>query len=62
MKQKLRCGTPSFLMSNLEGLCVFIKFIVCCLLFWITVKILVEVIQFPIEVSGFFLGRFIGFL
>ena len=51
-----------FLMSNLEGLRIFIKFFVINLLFWIAGKILIEVIQFPIKVSGFFLRRFIGFL
>lgn len=51
-----------FLMSNLEGLGIFVNLFVGSLLFWITVKILVEVIQFPVQVSGFSLGRFIGFL
>ena len=51
-----------FLMSNLEGLGIFVNLFVGSLLFWITVKILVEVIQFPLQVSGFSLGRFIGFL
>ena len=51
-----------FLMSNLEGLGIFVNLFVGSLLFWITVKILVEVIQFPVKVSGFSLGRFIGFL
>ncbi len=51
-----------FLMSNLEGLRIFIKFFVINLLFWIAGKILIEVIQFPVKFSGFFLSRFIGFL
>lgn len=51
-----------FLMSNLEGILTFIRFLVNSLLFWSPVKILVEVIQFPVKVSGFFLSRFIGFL
>ena len=49
-------------MSNLEGLRIFVNLFVGNLLFWIVVKVLVEVIQFPVKVSGFFLGRFIGFL
>jgi len=40
-------------MSNLEGLRAFIKFFVSNFLFRIAVKILVEVIQFPVKVSGF---------
>lgn len=51
-----------FLMSNLEGILTFFIFLVNSLWFRITVKILVEVIQFPVKVSGFFLSRFIGFL
>ena len=51
-----------FLMSNLKGILTFFPFPVNSLLFWSTVKILVEVVQFPVKVSGFFLGRFIGFL
>lgn len=51
-----------FLMSNLEGLRIFIKFFVINLLFWIAGKILIEIIQFSVKVSGFFLSRFIRFL
>ena len=51
-----------FLMSNLEGILTFFHFFVSSRLFLSTVKILVEIIQFPVKVSGFFLGRFIGFL
>ena len=51
-----------FLMSNLDGILTFIRFPVNSLLLWSTVEILVEVIQFPVKVSGFFLSRFIGFL
>ena len=32
------------------------------LLFWSAVKILVEIVQFLVKVSGFFLGKLIGFL
>ena len=52
----------TFFMSNLEGLCVIIQFFVNSLRFRIAVKILIEIVQFPVKVSGFFLGRFIGFL
>lgn len=52
----------TFFMSNLEGLRIFVNPFVGNLLFWIEVKILVKVIQFPVQVSGFSLGRFIGFL
>ena len=51
-----------FLMSNLEGILTFFRFPVSSHLFWSTVKILVEIIQFPVKVSGFFFGRFIDFL
>lgn len=51
-----------FLMSNLEVLRIFVNLFVGNLLFWIAVKILVEVIQFSVQVSGFSLSRFIGFL
>ena len=51
-----------FLMSNLEGILAFFRFPVSSRLFRSTVKILVEVIQFPVKVGGFFFGRFIGFL
>lgn len=51
-----------FFMSNLEGLGIFVNLFVGNLLFRITVKILVKVIQFLLQVSGFSLGRFIGFL
>lgn len=48
-------------MSNLEGLRAFVNFFVSNVLFRSPIKILVEVGQFPVKVSGFFLGRFIGF-
>lgn len=51
-----------FLMSNLEGILTFFFFPVSSRLFQIVVKVLIEVIQFPVKVSGFFLSRFIGFL
>lgn len=51
-----------FLMSKLEGILTFIRFLVNSLRLWSPVKILVEVIQFPVKVSDFFLSRFIGFL
>lgn len=51
-----------FLMSNLEGLRIFIKFFVINLLFWIAGKVLIQIVQFPIKVGSFFFGRFIGFL
>ena len=50
------------LMSNLKGILIFIRFPINSLLLQSTVKILVEVIQFPVKVSSFFLSRFIGFL
>lgn len=52
----------SFLMSNLEGILIFFRFPVSSRLFRSTAKILVKIIQFPVKVSGFFFGRFIGFL
>ena len=52
----------TFFMSNLEGLRVIIKFFVSSLLSWTAVKIFIEIAQFPVKVSSFFLGRFIGFL
>ena len=51
-----------FLMSNLEGILVFLHFFVNSRLLRGTVKILVEVVQFPVKVSAFFFGSFISFL
>lgn len=55
-------GIHPFLMSNLEGILVFFHFFVNSRLLRGTVKILVEVIQFPVKVSAFFFGSFISFL
>ena len=52
-----------FLMSNLEAILAFVVFLVaCCLRCRSPVKILVEVIQFPVKPGEFFLGSFIGIL
>lgn len=51
-----------FLMSNLEGILTFLLFLVNSLRFRIAVKILIEIVQFSIKVSSFFLGRFVCFL
>ena len=51
-----------FLMSNLEGILVFFHFFVNSRLLRGPVKILVEVIQFPVKPGEFFLGSFIGIL
>ena len=52
-----------FLMSNLEAILAFVVFLVaCCLRCRSPVKILVEVIQFPVKVSAFLFGSFISFL
>ncbi len=52
-----------FLMSNLECILAFAVFLVaCCLWCRSAVKILVEVVQFPVKPGDFFLGSFIGIL
>lgn len=55
-------GIHPFLMSNLEDILFFFHFFVNSRLLRGTVKILVEVIQFPVKVSAFFFGSFISFL
>ncbi len=40
------------LMSNLEGLCAFIKFFVNNLLFRLAVKVLTEIVQFLVKIRG----------
>ncbi len=62
MKVKNLVVIHPFLMSNLEGILTFFYFPVSSLLFQIVVKVLIEVIQFSVKVSGFFLCRLIGFL
>ena len=52
-----------FLMSNLEAILAFVVFLAaCCLRCRSPVKILVEIIQFPVKSGEFFLGSFIGIL
>lgn len=61
MKWELLNDAP-FSMSNLERLRIFINFFVNNLLSWSAGKILVESIQFPVKIGGFFLSSFISFL
>lgn len=49
-------------MSNLEGMSVFVWFFVSSRLFGDSVKILVQVIQFPVKVRDFLPGRLAGLL
>ncbi len=52
-----------FLMSNLECILAFAVFpVACCLWCRSAVKVLVEVVQFPVKPGDFFLGSFIGIL